>query len=163
MSVTDVQKDFTTLTLALTAEFDAPVARVWQMWADPRLLERWWGPPAYPATFVDHDLSVGATCNYYMTGPEGERYHGWWRVLAVDPPTRLEVEDGFADGDGNPNLEMPVMRMVVELGALPGDRTRMTARSQYASLEAMEQVIAMGVEEGMVAAVNQIDALLATG
>ena len=50
MTVTNVHKDPEALTMTITAEFDAPVERVWQLWADPRQLERWWGPPTYPAT-----------------------------------------------------------------------------------------------------------------
>src|SRR5918995_434428 len=52
------------------------VRRAWQLWADPRQLERWWGPPGYPATFVDHDLTVGSRATYYMTSPEGEKHSG---------------------------------------------------------------------------------------
>jgi len=52
----------------------------WQLWADPRQLERWWGPPAYPAT-----------------------------VLAADSPHGLEVQDGFGDADGKPDPDMPSM------------------------------------------------------
>jgi len=50
MTVTSVDKDLDDLTLTLTADFDAPIERVWELWADPRKLERWWGPPEYPAT-----------------------------------------------------------------------------------------------------------------
>jgi hypothetical protein len=50
MTVMAVQKDPQNLTMTLTAEFDAPPMRVWQLWSDPRQLERWWGPPTYPAT-----------------------------------------------------------------------------------------------------------------
>ena len=50
MTVTAVQKDPVNLTLTLTAEFDATPERVWELWSDPRQLERWWGPPSYPAT-----------------------------------------------------------------------------------------------------------------
>ena len=57
MPVTDVNKDLDALTLTITAEFDAGAERVWEMWSDPRQLERWWGPPNFPATFVEHDLS----------------------------------------------------------------------------------------------------------
>ena len=32
-----------------------------------------------------------------MTGPEGDKHYGWWRVLTVDSPNRLEFEDGFTD------------------------------------------------------------------
>ena len=48
MSVTSVDKDFDNLTLTLVADFDAPLESVWQLWADPRLLERWWGPADPP-------------------------------------------------------------------------------------------------------------------
>ena len=61
MTVKDVKKDPATLTMVVTAEFNAPIERVWQLWADPRQLERWWGPPTYPATFVDHNLVPGGT------------------------------------------------------------------------------------------------------
>ena len=54
MTVTDVRKDPAAASMAITAEFDAAADQVWQLWEDPRLLERWWGPPSYPATVVDH-------------------------------------------------------------------------------------------------------------
>src|SRR6478609_2440140 len=71
MSFAAVQKHAEALTMKITSEYDAPVERCWQLWADPRQLERWWGPPTYPATFVDHELSTGGGATYYMTGPEG--------------------------------------------------------------------------------------------
>lgn len=43
MPVTDVKKDLDALTMLLTAEFDAGAERVWELWSDPRQLERWWG------------------------------------------------------------------------------------------------------------------------
>src|SRR3712207_7455265 len=52
---TAVRKDLEALTLTAESEFDATPERVWQLWADPRQLERWWGPPGYPATFDKHD------------------------------------------------------------------------------------------------------------
>jgi uncharacterized protein YndB with AHSA1/START domain len=160
MSVTKVDKSVEDLSITLIADFDATVEQVWELWADPRKLERWWGPPTHPATFVTHDFSPGGEVTYYMTAPEGERYHGWWRVVEVAPPTTLEVEDGFADADGVPVPDMPVSRMRVEL-APHGAGTRMTMRGAYETLEQMEQVVAMGVMEGLTAAVNQMDALLA--
>jgi uncharacterized protein YndB with AHSA1/START domain len=115
MPVTDVQKDLDALTMTITAEFDAPAERLWQIWADPRQLERWWGPPSHPATFTDHDLSPGSRVSYFMTGPDGNRYHGWWKVEEVDPPTRLRFEDGFADDEGNPNPDLPTSIATVTL------------------------------------------------
>lgn len=160
MPVKDVRKDPENLTMTVTAEFDAPVERVWQVWEDPRQLEKWWGPPSYPATVVDHDLTPGGRVSYYMTGPDGDQHGGWWRILSIDAPRRLEVEDGFSDDDGNPHPDMPTTSFVVTLTERSGGGTTMAIESRFPSLEAMEQMSAMGMEEGITAAVGQIDDLL---
>jgi uncharacterized protein YndB with AHSA1/START domain len=159
MSVTNITKDPEAATMTVTAEFEAPVERVWQLWADPRQLERWWGPPTYPATVVDHDLSAGGRVAYFMTGPGGDKHHGWWRVVGVEPGTRLEVEDGFADDAGNPT-DMPVTHMTVTLAERAEGGTRVEIHSQFPSTEAMAQMIAMGMEEGLREAMGQMDALV---
>ncbi|NCL77697.1 SRPBCC domain-containing protein [Rhodococcus sp. YH1] len=160
MSVTSVEKDFDSLTLTLIADFRAPLERVWQLWADPRQLERWWGPPTHPATVEQHDLVPGGTVTYFMTGPEGDKYRGWWNVTAVEPPESLEFSDGFADEDGTPNLEMPTTTVRMQLVEHEGG-TRMRILSAFASREQMEQLAGMGMEEGLRLAVGQMDALLA--
>ncbi|HVY78186.1 MAG TPA: SRPBCC domain-containing protein [Solirubrobacterales bacterium] len=160
MPVTDVNKDLDALTMTITAEFDASAERVWEMWSDPRQLERWWGPPSHPATFVEHDLSPGGRSAYFMTGPEGQKYHGWWRIEEVEPPKRLRFEDGFADDEGKPNDEMPTTIATVMIAAA-GGATKMSIESKFGSREGMEQVLEMGMEQGMVEALGQIDALLA--
>ena len=161
MTVMKVDKDAAGRTMTVTAHFDAPVERVWQVWEDPRQLERWWGPPTYPATVVDHDLSPGGSVAYFMTGPERDKAHGWWRIVAVDPPHRLEFEDGFADDAGNPNDQMPTMAVTVTLTRDDaGTGTSMVIHSAFPSVQAMEELLAMGMEEGITLAMGQIDALL---
>jgi uncharacterized protein YndB with AHSA1/START domain len=159
MPVTDVNRDLDALTMTITAEFDAGAERVWEMWSDPRQLERWWGPPTYPATFVDHDLTPGGRAAYFMTSPEGQKYHGWWRVEETDPPSHLRFEDGFADAEGKPNEELPTTIVSVTIADADGAAT-MKIESRYGTREGMEQVIEMGVEQGMTEALGQIDALL---
>lgn len=159
MSVTSVDKDVDHLALTLVADFAAPVERVWQMWADPRRLERWWGPPDYPATVEEHDLTAGGEVTYFMTGPEGEQYRGWWRITSVSPPTSLEFVDGFADQDGKPKDDMPTTTARVRLTA-HGGGTRMELRWVFGSREQMERLVNMGMVEGLGQAVGQIDALL---
>lgn len=159
MPVTDVSKDLDALTMTVTAEFDAGAERVWEMWSDPRRLERWWGPPSHPATFVDHDFVAGGRVAYFMTGPDGEKYHGWWRIEEVEPPARLRFEDGFADDQGNPNPEMPTTVATVTIAEADGTTT-MAIESKFANREAMEQTIEMGMEQGIVEAIGQIDAIL---
>lgn len=159
MPVTDVNKDLDALTMTMTAEFAAGADRVWEVWSDPRQLERWWGPPSHPATFVDHDLTPGGRAAYFMTSPEGRRYHGWWAIEEVEAPNRLRFEDGFADDEGKPDAEMPTTVATVTIVESDG-ATTMTIESKFGSREGMEKVVEMGMEEGMVEALNQIDGLL---
>ena len=161
MTVTAVRKDPAALTMTLDAEFDASPDRVWQLWADPRQLERWWGPPTYPATFTKHDLTPGSRVEYHMTGPEGDQPKGYWDVLETDPPRSLVVRDGFANDDGSPNPDFPEGEMRVRIEAIGDGRSRMSIESLFPSTEAMEQVLGMGMEEGLKEAVGQIDAILA--
>jgi uncharacterized protein YndB with AHSA1/START domain len=149
--------------MKLVAEFDASPERVWQLWADPRQLERWWGPPTYPATFTRHDLSAGSRVEYHMTGPSGDQPRGYWDVVEVDPPRRLVFMDGFANDDGTPNPDLPGTRARVTIEAIDAGRTRMSIESCFPSTEAMEKLVAMGMEEGLTQAVGQIDAILAEG
>jgi uncharacterized protein YndB with AHSA1/START domain len=161
MTVTAVRKDPEKLTMTLDAEFEATPERVWQLWADPRQLERWWGPPNYPATFTDYDLRPGGRAAYYMTTPEGDKPSGYWDIVEVDPPRRLSVHDGFANADGTPNTEMGSGEMHVTIEALGEGRTRMSIENVFPDTATMEQLLAMGQEEGMIGALGQIDAILA--
>lgn len=160
MPVIDVTSDLDQLTLTITAQFAATPERVWDLYADPRQLERWFGPPTYPATFVTHELTAGHRSSYYMTSPEGERFGGWWEIEAVQAPQQFSYRDGFADPEGNPLPDMPVSRNVVRLGAHEGG-TRVVMVTTYATREDLDKVLEMGVIEGASAAINQIDDLLA--
>jgi uncharacterized protein YndB with AHSA1/START domain len=161
MTVTDVRKDPHSRTITIEAEFDASPERVWQLWADPRQLERWWGPPTYPATFTTHDLAPGSRVEYHMTGPEGDQPRGYWDVAEVQPPHRLVFRDGFANEDGTPNDELPMTTARVTIQDIGGGKTQLSIVSEFPSVEAMEQLTDMGVDEGMRQAVAQIDAILA--
>ena len=160
MPVIAVTKDAAAATLTLTAWFDAAIERVWQLWSDPRQLERWWGPPEFPATVLDHDLGPSGTVTYLTTGPDGAQYRGWWRVRAVDPPRYLEFEDGWADDAGNPDPGLPVTVVRVTLTESGEGGTDMEIIWRFPSTEAMEQIVAMGFEAGLTGSVGQIDGLL---
>ena len=131
MTVTAVRKDPDALTMTLTAEFEASPERVWELWADPRQLERWWGPPTWPATFTAHDLAPGGHVEYHMTGPTGDQPRGYWDVVEADPPRRLVFLDGFAHDDGTPNDDFPRNEGRVTIEPIDAGRTRMSIDFHY--------------------------------
>ncbi len=160
MPITEVVSNAQTLTLTVVAEYPVPVERLWDAYADPRQLERFWGPVEWPATFTRHDMAVGGESHYYMTGPDGTKAGGYFRFTAVEPHRRIELVDGFTASDGTPNPDMPTMTMTFTFEPTSaGSRFRNV--TQFPSVDAMEKVVAMGMEEGMRSAMSQIDAVVA--
>ncbi|MHA7269708.1 SRPBCC family protein [Arthrobacter sp. HLT1-20] len=160
MTVISSIKNPEALSFTIVTEFSAGVERVWQIWADPRQLERWWGPPTWPATFEHFDFKRGGRVAYFMTGPDGEKARGWWHFTAIAAPHLLELDDGFADEDGHRVDSMGTTRITVTLEDF-GNTTRMSVSSLFHDAAQMEQMVAMGMEEGMGQAMGQIDAILA--
>jgi uncharacterized protein YndB with AHSA1/START domain len=159
VTVTNIQKDPAAKTLTVTAEFHAPIERVWQMWADPRQLEKWWGPPTYPATFVEHEMAPGGRIVYFMTGPDGEKHEGTWRVLSVSAPHKLELADAIVDENGKPDDDGPsTMRVTF---TEQGTGTRMVVESTFHSTEMMEAHVEMGFAQGLTETLGQLEGLLA--
>ncbi len=160
MTLVRVEKDVERLGLTLVADFDAPIERVWQLWADPRQLERWWGPPSHPSTVETHDLIAGGEVTYFMTGPEGETSRGWWRITAVDPPSSLAFVDGFANRDGTPNADTPTTTVQMRLTE-HGGGTRMELRFRFQSREHMDRLERWGAFAVFPQSVAQMDAIIA--
>ena len=160
MPITSVERDLDAATLTVTADFPVPVRRLWDAYADPRQIEKFWGPQEWPATFTRHDMAVGGRSSYAMTGPDGESSRGYWEFVAVDAPHSFEVLDGFADDDGEPNAELPSMRMTFVFSETAAG-SRLTTTTHFGSLEVLEQLLGMGMEEGMRSAMSQIDDVVA--
>src|SRR5664279_2538212 len=148
MPITSIEKDPAALTMTVVAEFSASVERLWDAYADPRQIERFWGPPEWPATFLRHDVRTGGRSAYVMTGPDGESSGGFWEFLAVDPGHSFEVRDGFTLDDGQENTAMPSMRMAFTFEAID-DGSRLTTTTYFPSAEALAQLLEMGMEQGM--------------
>ena len=163
MSVISVNKDPGQLTMTITAEYDVPAERAWELWSDPRQLERWWGPPTYPATFVDHDFTPGGAVTYYMTGPRATSIGAGGASSRSNRRDSLVLEDGFADENGQPDAGMPTVLMRMSLQDRDSGGVVMTMETTFPSLESMEQMVAMGMEEGITAAMGQIDGILTEG
>jgi uncharacterized protein YndB with AHSA1/START domain len=159
MPITSVTKDPEALTMTIVAEFPASPQRLWDAYADPRQLEKFWGPPTYPATFTRHDMFAGGRSAYAMVGPEGDVSRGYWEFLDVKAPHSFEVRDGFCRPDGTPNTDMPSMRMTFEFEAT-NSGSRLTTTTFFNSVDELEQLLNMGMEEGTRQAMGQIDAVL---
>lgn len=159
MPIESVTTDPATLTLTAIGRYPVPVKRLWNAWCDPRQLERFWGPPTWPATFTAHEMRAGARSQYFMTGPQGETSHGYWIIEKVEPEKSFSISDGFAHPDGSPNEEFPQSKMEVSFEATE-EGSRFVCVSTFANLESMEKLVEMGMKEGLTLAMGQLDTVL---
>ncbi|HLS15676.1 MAG TPA: SRPBCC family protein [Beutenbergiaceae bacterium] len=160
MPITSVERDAEALTMTIIADFAVPLPRLWDAYADPRQLEKFWGPQGWPATFTRHDMAPGGRSEYYMTGPDGQRSGGYWEFLTVEPGRSFEVRDGFNGPDGSPDPAMPSMRMTFEFIATD-DGARLRETTYFNSVAELDKLIEMGMEEGLRSAMSQIDEVVA--
>ena len=77
--------------------------------------------------------------------------------LHVDDPASNVARD-YRDA---PSPSLPVSRTRVTISDVGGGVTRMVLATSFPSAEAMDQLLAMGMREGLTAAVGQTDDLLA--
>ena len=113
----------------------------------------------YRFEVIDYPDSTGTDAR--GINAKGDVVGIYWDIDEVRPPSHLVFRDGFAGPDGNPNTTLPVTTARVSIRKIGDGKTQMTIESQFPSVEAMEQLTAMGMEEGLTQAVGQIDAILA--
>lgn len=155
MPLTSISTDAARLTLTVVGDYPVTQQRLWDAFADPRQLERFWGPPFAPATFTSHDMRVGGRAEYFLRLPDGKAWSGSWTFTAVNPISSFEARDGDDNVD---DPSMPAsMKFTFETTPMG---SRLTCVTWFESVEAMEQTIP-GMEEGLRAAIPQLDAVLA--
>jgi uncharacterized protein YndB with AHSA1/START domain len=150
---TSIEADPALPTITITREFDAPVDLVFRAHAEADLLEQWLGPRHHPMT-VDHfDCRTGGSWRY-RTSDGAARFFGSFHE--VRPNERIVQTFTFEGAPDGVSLETMTFE---DLG---DGRTRITGLSVVESLEIRDQIIASGMEVGVVEGYQQLDELLAT-
>ncbi|MEO8885044.1 MAG: SRPBCC domain-containing protein [Mucilaginibacter sp.] len=160
MNSTVINKDLPNKKLKVTRHFNAPIAKIWEAWTNPALLEKWWGPKPWTAVTKTMDFKAGGLWLYKMTGPDGEGQ--WCRVdiHTVDAPNGFTSTATFSDEDGVKTGTFPDGHWNTQFFA-DGDGTRVEATLTFDTLADMEQLVAMGFEQGFTMGLNQLEELLA--
>ena len=92
--------------LTLTRTLDAPRARVFQAWTDPRHLAHWWAPRGFTNPVCEADPRPGGAIRIHMEGPDGVIYPMTGVYQEVLPPERLVfMTHAFPDDLGDRQLD----------------------------------------------------------
>lgn len=160
MGKTTFTRDDANARLTIERTFGASRERVWNALTDPALLEQWWAPRPWKTETVTMDFSVGGRWFYAMVGPEGERHFCRMDYVAIEPGRRYKAEDAFTDESGTPIESLPRQTFETTLHEDGPGRTRVVTVVDYASLEDLEKILEMGMQEGLTMAQDQLEALL---
>ena len=141
----------------ITREFDAPVAAVFRAHADPELYARWVGPRSLTTEVPHWDFRTGGGYAFVQTDPEGNSY-GFRGTFHTVRENELIIQT--FEYEGTPD---EVSLDCLRFEELPGGRSRIVDHSVFPSVEALEGMIAEGMEYGMNEGYEKLDELLAEG
>lgn len=159
----DLQFDFLVdkenSTLTITREFNAERPLVWDCYTKQELLDQWFSPKPFTTKTKSMDFKNGGHWHYAMIDPDGKEYWGYTEYYDVNPIDYYRTIDSFCDCEGTINHELPTANWQVTFTDL-GETTIVTTKVIYDSLEDLEAVIKMGMEEGMLSTLEKLDELL---
>lgn len=169
MSKLKVTVNKETYELIMERIFNAPRQLVWKAYTTPELIAQWWGPHAFDTTVEAMDVRPGGVWHYVMhandllkgTELEGIISAGKGIYKEVKEPELLVYVDYFVDKDGEIMQEMPAPLITTTFEDL-GEMTRMISTAKYNSLEELEKVVSMGVEQGTAETFEKLDTLLSS-
>jgi uncharacterized protein YndB with AHSA1/START domain len=77
--------------IVTTRVFAASRETVFDAFADPSALARWWGPHGFRSTFHAFEPRPGGAWRLTMHGPDGANYENAWQFLEFARPERIAV------------------------------------------------------------------------
>lgn len=134
--------------VVLERTFDAPRQRVFDAFIRPEEIVKWWGPKGWLTEVYTMEVKPGGKWHYCMRGPEGKESWGKALYHEVKSPEKLKYTDMFADAEGNAVKGMPETTVTITFVDFEG-KTRLMNRVEFASTADMENVLAMGMVQGM--------------
>jgi uncharacterized protein YndB with AHSA1/START domain len=146
-------------TLTIRREFLAERPLVWDCYTKSELLDRWFAPAPLTTKTKSMDFREGGHWHYAMVEPNGTEYWGYTGYLKIKPIDYYTASDAFSNEAGEINTELPRAEWLVTFTD-KGENALVETVVTYKSLSDLEQVVQMGMEQGIVATLEKLDALL---
>jgi uncharacterized protein YndB with AHSA1/START domain len=146
-------------TITIKREFAAQRQLVWDCYTKSELLDRWFAPKPLTTKTKFMDFSEGGHWHYAMVEPNGQEYWGRMDYQTIQPTDNYTSLDGFCDDTGALNPELPRSNWNVSFSDMR-THTLVTTVVSYTSSEALQQVIKMGLKEGLTSTLERLDELL---
>lgn len=146
-------------TLTIKREFLADRANVWDHYTKSELLEQWFAPSPMHMRTKLMNFREGGRWHYAMSEPNGPVYWGLTQYKTIRPKEELSFSDAFCDEDGKINADIPSADWTITFTE-EGEKTLVQSVLTFQSLSDLEQILEMGMEDGMKATYATLDNLL---
>jgi uncharacterized protein YndB with AHSA1/START domain len=159
----DLQFDFLVdeakSTITIKREFAARRQLVWDCYTKSELLDKWFAPKPLTTKTKSMDFRAGGHWHYAMVEPNGQHYWGRLDYQTIHPIDNYTALDGFCDESGTLNPDLPRSKWNVTFSDA-ATHTLVQTVVAYGSSEALQQVINMGLKEGLTSTLERLDELL---
>ena len=144
--------------LVMTRVFDAPRRLVYDAHTKAELVRQWLlGPPGWTMPVCEMDVRVGGKYRWVWRKDSDGSQMGMGGVYReVVAPERLVTTERF-DEAWYPGESLNTLVLVEQ-----GGRTTLTQTLRYESREARDAVLKSGMESGVIASYDRLDAMLAS-
>ena len=146
-------------TITVRREFAAKRQLVWDCHTKSELLGKWFAPKPFTTKTKSMQFKEGGHWIYAMVDPDGKEYWGRTEYVKIRPIVSYQTKDAFADENGNINPDLPTAMWDVTFSDI-GNHTLVQTLVKYHSLEALETVLNMGMQEGLASTLEKLDELL---
>jgi uncharacterized protein YndB with AHSA1/START domain len=128
--------------IVITHIFDAPRELVWNVYTDPKLMPRWWGPRILNTTVDQMDMRPGGIWRIVQRAPDGTEFgfHGVYHD--IQPPERIVDTFEFEGMPGHVLLE------TITFEDFEG-KTKVTNTSIFQSVEDRDGMLNSNMDEGV--------------
>lgn len=122
--------------IVITRLFDAPRERVWNAWADPKQVVKWWGPRGFSTASEQREFKPGGAWRNVMTGPDGTKYPSLARFEEIIEPERVVYTNCWGRS-GGPRAGYRTTATFKDVGG----KTELTMRVVFDTAEARELAV----------------------
>ena len=142
--------------VTLVRIFDAPRALVFEVWTQPKHLEKWWGPHGFTTPLVVSDARAGGTIRIHMQGPDGTIYPMAGTYNEVIAPERVVYTSAVLGEDGQALFEI---RNTAKFEDENG-KTKLTIHAVVVKATSAAEQYLEGMEEGWSQSLERLAAYL---
>jgi len=113
----------------------APPERVFELWTDPKLLARWFGPEGYTVPKHAMDVRPGGAWHTTLLAPDGTVRNVGGVYRAIEKPKRLVLTWGWVDAAGTRGHETEI---TVTFAPAPGGTRLVLCQREFESANARD-------------------------